>query len=132
LEFMFAIPRDQMVRPAQRRSLMRRALVGIVPNEILDRKTKAFVARSPLMVISNNWAYFEQIAHNMLSNSLGIVDSDRFWAALQTARRGEEISMAPLMRTACVEDWLRNLQSRGFLKVFPGQVGTKRQAFMYA
>jgi asparagine synthase (glutamine-hydrolysing) len=132
LEFMFAIPRDQIVRPAQRRSLMRRALVGIVPNEILDRKTKAFVARSPLMVISNNWAYFEQIAHNMLSNSLGIVDSDRFWAALQTARRGEEISMAPLMRTACVEDWLRNLQSRGFLKVFPGQVGTKRQAFMYA
>ena len=46
LEFMFAIPREQLVRPTQRRSLMRRALVGIVPDEILNRKTKAFVARS--------------------------------------------------------------------------------------
>ena len=45
LEFMFAIPREQLVRPTQRRSLMRRALVGIVPDEILNKKGKAFVAR---------------------------------------------------------------------------------------
>ena len=31
LEFLFAIPREQLVRPHQRRSLMRRALAGIVP-----------------------------------------------------------------------------------------------------
>ncbi|MGA7630730.1 MAG: asparagine synthase-related protein, partial [Terriglobales bacterium] len=51
LEFMFAIPREQLVRPTQRRSLMRRALIGIVPDEILNRKTKAFVARSPMVAI---------------------------------------------------------------------------------
>src|SRR5207302_23975 len=51
LEFMFAIPREQLVRPTQRRSLMRRALVGIVPDEILNRKTKAFVSRAPLVGI---------------------------------------------------------------------------------
>ena len=43
LEFIFAIPREQLVRPTQRRSLMRRALVGIVPEEILNRKAKAFL-----------------------------------------------------------------------------------------
>jgi asparagine synthase (glutamine-hydrolysing) len=128
LEFMFAIPRDQILRPAQRRSLMRRALVGIVPNEILGRKTKAFVARAPLMVISKNWGYFEEMTHNMLTNSLGIVDSERFYAALQTARRGKEISIAPLMRTACVEGWLKNLQALGFLNLFPSQVRVKRRA----
>ena len=46
IEFLFAIPRAQLVRPGQRRSLMRRALKGIVPDEILNRKRKAFVARS--------------------------------------------------------------------------------------
>ena len=58
LEFMFAIPREQLVRPTQRRSLMRRALVGIVPDEILNRKRKAFVARSPMVAIKNDWAHF--------------------------------------------------------------------------
>jgi len=44
LEFLYAIPPDQLVRPGQRRSLMRRALAGIVPKVILDRRRKAFVA----------------------------------------------------------------------------------------
>ena len=34
LEFLFAIPREQLVRPGERRSLMRRALKGIVPEEV--------------------------------------------------------------------------------------------------
>ena len=41
LEFMYAIPREQIVRVGQRRSLMKRALVGIVPDELLNRKTKS-------------------------------------------------------------------------------------------
>src|SRR6202050_1808085 len=87
LEFMFAIPREQLVRTTQRRSLMRRALVGIVPDEILNRKTKAFVARSPMVAISNDWNHFAQMTQDMLSNSLGIVDQERISDALQKVRR---------------------------------------------
>ena len=43
LEFMYAIPREQIVRVGQRRSLMKRALVDIVPNELLNRRRKAFI-----------------------------------------------------------------------------------------
>src|SRR5437879_11452533 len=89
LEFMFAIPREQLVRPTQRRSLMRRALVGIVPDEILNRKMKAFVARAPMVAISNDWAHFVAMTQNMLVSSLGIVDSERISDALQKVRRGE-------------------------------------------
>jgi len=47
LEFMYALPRTQLVRVSQRRSLMKRALAGIVPNEILNRVKRPFVpARS--------------------------------------------------------------------------------------
>jgi len=117
LEFMFAIPREQLVRPNQRRSLMRRALVGIVPDEILNRKTKAFVARSPMVAISNDWAHFAEMTQNMLSSLLGIVDSERLLAALQKGRRGESIRTVTLMRTISLEEWLKNLRASGIVNI---------------
>ena len=117
LEFMFAIPREQLVRPTQRRSLMRRALVGIVPDEILNRKTKAFVARSPMIAISNDWAHLAQITQNLLSSSLGIVDQERISEALQKVRRGEEVPMITLRRTLFLEDWLKNLRAVGVINL---------------
>jgi asparagine synthase (glutamine-hydrolysing) len=111
LEFMFAIPREQLVCPTQRRSLMRRALVSIVPDEILNRKTKAFVVRSPMIAISNDWANLMGMTQNMLSSSLGIVDSDRVSEVLQKVRRGEEVPMIALRRTLCLEEWLKDLRA---------------------
>ena len=117
LEFMFAIPREQLVRPTQRRSLMRRALVGIVPEEILNRKTKAFVTRSPMVAISNDWAHFAQMTQNMLSSALGIVDSERIWEALQKVRRGEEVPIVTLNRTFFLEGWLKDLRALGIISL---------------
>jgi asparagine synthase (glutamine-hydrolysing) len=117
LEFMFAIPREQLVRPTQRRSLMRRALVGIVPNEILNRKTKAFVSRSPMVAISNDWAHFAEMTQNMLSSSLGIVDSERISEAMQKVRRCEEVPMVTLNRTLFLEAWLKDLRALGIINL---------------
>jgi asparagine synthase (glutamine-hydrolysing) len=115
LAFMFAIPREQLVRPTERRSLMRRALTGIVPDEILNRKMKAFVARSPMVAISNDWTHFRAMTQNMLSSSLGIVDPERISEALQKVRRGEEIPMITLKRTLCLEGWLKDLRALGII-----------------
>ena len=109
VEFMFAVPREQFVRPAQRRSLMRRALVGIVPDEILNRKTKGFVSRSPLVAISKDWISFVEMTQHMVTSSLGLVDSERISDVLQKARHGEEVRVIPLMRTIHLEGWLRSL-----------------------
>jgi asparagine synthase (glutamine-hydrolysing) len=111
LEFMFAISREQLVRPTRRRSLMRRALVGIVPEEILNRKGKAFVVRAPMVEIARNWAHFVEMTENMLSSSVGIVDRERISDALRKVRRGEEIPMVTLRRTLCVEGWLKDLRA---------------------
>jgi asparagine synthase (glutamine-hydrolysing) len=113
LEFMFAVPREQLVRPTQRRSLMRRALVGIVPDEILNKKGKAFVARASLVRISKNWAHWVEMTQHMASSSLGIVDPERISDILQRARRGEEVRMITLMRTLFLEEWLRDLRTLG-------------------
>ena len=117
LEFMFAIPREQLVRSTQRRSLMRRALVGVVPDEILNRKGKAFVARAPMVAISNDWARFAEMTQNMLSSSLGIVDSERISEALQKVRRGEQVPMVTLNGTLLLEVWLKDLRALGIINL---------------
>jgi asparagine synthase (glutamine-hydrolysing) len=117
LEFVFAIPREQLVRPTQRRSLLRRALVGIVPDEILNRKSKAFVARAPLVAISRGWGQWVEITQQMVSGSVGIVAPERILDVLQSARRGEEVPILPLMRTKAIEGWLRNLRASGMVTI---------------
>src|SRR5208337_4130208 len=74
LEFVSAIPRDQLVRPGQRRSLMRRALIGIVPDELLNRKRKAFVTRGPRVGIAAEWPHLLELGQHLLMSSLGIAD----------------------------------------------------------
>jgi len=92
---------------------MRRALVGIVPDEILNRKRKAFVVRAPLVAISRDWPNLVEMTQHMVSGSLGIVDPKRVFSGLQKARRGEEPSSFRLMRTVYMENWLRNVLRPG-------------------
>jgi asparagine synthase (glutamine-hydrolysing) len=115
LEFMYAIPREQVVRPGQRRSLMRRALKGIVPDEVLERKRKAFVVRSPILASSAQWERLLGHQTDMVMMSVGIVEPDAFLRVLKTARYDEEIPTLQLMRTLSVEIWLRILGKQGVL-----------------
>jgi asparagine synthase (glutamine-hydrolysing) len=107
LEFIFAAPREQLVRPGHRRSLMRRALVDIVPEEILNRKRKAYIARSPLAAISADWTCYSELTRHMASGSLGVVDTKKFLEALQNACRGQAVSTIAILRTLGIERWLR-------------------------
>jgi asparagine synthase (glutamine-hydrolysing) len=111
LEFMYAVPREQVIRPGQRRSLMRRALAGIVPDEVLNRRRKAFVARGPMLSIGAHWAHLVELTHHMRVSELGIVDPVRFMSALVKARDRQEIALVTLVRTLIAECWLRNLQT---------------------
>jgi len=115
LEFMFAIPREQLVRPGQRRSLMRRALVGILPDELLNRKRKAFLVRAPMAAIADNWSRLIEMNEHMVSSLLGIVNPNLFSEALEKAHHGQEVPIISLMRTLSVECWFRNLRRRKVL-----------------
>jgi asparagine synthase (glutamine-hydrolysing) len=116
LEFLCAIPREQIVRPGQRRSLMRRALVGIVPNEILDRRRKAYVSRAPFSALSRERTCFDELSINMIASSLGIVSAPSFAQTVQRAREGQEVPIVTLMRTIELEIWLREIRRRNQFK----------------
>jgi len=115
LELMYAIPREQLVRPGQRRSLMRRALVGIVPDELVNRKRKAFVGRAPMVAIVADWPLFAEVTRDMVSSSLEMVQSKEFSKALEQGRHGQVIPLLSVMRSFAVESWLRNLSRRNAL-----------------
>ena len=115
LEFLFAVPREQLLRPGQRRSLMRRALVAIVPDEILNRRRKAFVTRSAMAGILADWANLMDGSEQMVSASLGIIDAPSFSESLRKARDGMVVPTITLMRTLSLESWLRTLQKKQVL-----------------
>src|SRR5260370_23671027 len=115
LSFMYAIPREQVVRVGQHRFLMRRALAGIVPDELLNRKRKAFLPPESEKDKSAEVLGSVEIGHHMLSSSIGIIDPSRFSEALQKVTRKEEALMGMLTRTLKLESWLRHLASHRIL-----------------
>ena len=112
LEFLFAIPRDQLVRPGQRRSLMRRAMAGIVPDEVLNRRRKAFVSRAPMEALT-----CKTIDLALLGHSLRVVDAACLNDCMQAALQGREIPMTTALRTVILERWLRHVVQRGIIQI---------------
>jgi asparagine synthase (glutamine-hydrolysing) len=115
LEFLCAIPREQVVRPGERRALMRRSLVGIVPTEILGRKRKAFVARAPMVALAAAWPELVEMAAHLVSGALGIVNPKMLKEALCAAHQGRETLTIPMTRTVAMELWLRTMRSSNIL-----------------
>ena len=115
LEFMYAIPREQIVRVGQRRSLMKRSLVGIVPDELLNRRRKAFDRPESPKDSSAEWPSLLEMGQHIMSSSLGIMDPDRFLEVLQKVRQNEDVPIQSLNRTLTLEFWLRHLKVRGIL-----------------
>lgn len=120
LEFLFAIPREQLIRPGQRRSLMRRALRGTVPDAILDRRRKAFVSRSPLRRAEEQLRTLSPLGP-LASEKAGIVDSSKYRGALAAVCAGADVPVLPLLRTLALEQWLAAIEGR---ESADSQIGT--------
>ncbi|MBS1867517.1 MAG: hypothetical protein JSS69_16505 [Acidobacteria bacterium] len=118
LQFLFALPREQILRPHQRRSLMRRALAGIVPPEVLHGRRKAFVIRGPLTAIASQIDALDHATREMLASQLGILDSSVLAATLREVRAGGSVSIPSVFRVFAMERWLRNLAHWNTLEDF--------------
>ena len=115
LEFLCAIPREQIVRPGQRRSLMRRALVGIVPSEVLNRRHSVVLQQERSTTAPREWSSLPDINRCLVSSSIEIIDQDQLLQALQRAKRNGEPCVGALDRTFTFESWLRRVMSHGVL-----------------
>ena len=120
VEFLTSIPTEQLLRPGERRSLMRRALVGILPPEILSRRTKAGAGRSHVVTLEKRWTAVETLLGAPLISRLGYVNREEFSSALLLAKNGQlPPAFITLFRTLSLEVWLRDGVARGVLAIDP-------------
>jgi len=113
LEYLFSVPRSQLLRPGERRSLMRRALTNVLPDEIRMRRRKGYMSRQPLKVLSS--ALRSQLGPRAFSacSNTGWFDAQGLQHCLEAAKLGEQIPLVLLSRTIALEFWMRRLQYPG-------------------
>lgn len=111
VEFIHAIPLQQQLRPGETRSLMRRALKGLLPNKVLNRKTKRGPDEAMLRAISREWPQLERMFTKPRAETLGYVDSKTLLAGFERARHGQGNTNLSIMIS--LELWLRALEGWG-------------------
>jgi asparagine synthase (glutamine-hydrolysing) len=107
VNYLFAIPREQVLRPGRRRSLMRRALRSIVPFEILERPRKAFQLSAPLRAIQAAQPKLEELFAESLTACANFIDIESLRLELRRAAQGESEWWQALLKTIAFELWLR-------------------------
>lgn len=109
IEFLFGIPRAQLVRPHERRSLMRRSLAHVLPQKVLERRKKAFVAHSPVQSLVANRQHLKSLLKDPHTARHGFVDPVQLSRALDALAEGRDTENWPLiLRAILFEVWLRS------------------------
>lgn len=108
VDFLLRIPREQLVRPGRRRFLMRNALKGIVPEEILERRRKAVIIRGPLIVLQIARGRIKKLFAESALAEMHLLNRDAFLSAIDAAATdGTLVWMADIARTILLELWLQ-------------------------
>jgi asparagine synthase (glutamine-hydrolysing) len=110
IEFVLALPMNQLVRPGQDRFLMRRATRGILPEPIRTRKSKASINEAACRVLERER---EQIGD---TNALEVCQRDyadprALAIAMRVIALGRIDHSYAFLRLMSLEQWLRSLRS---------------------
>jgi asparagine synthase (glutamine-hydrolysing) len=115
VEFLQAIPLDQLMRPGENRVLMRRMLAGILPDEIVKRRTKGNPREAIFRAIARESERLRSAFQDSRLCARGYIDKEPLLAALDRAKHGYETHSAFLVQTISLEFWLRGLEKRDSL-----------------
>jgi len=105
VDFLLRVPPEQVRRPGNRRSLMRRAMREILPIEILERKRKAFPARALSLFPVEHRNEIDALFRGSRLGAMGYIDEAKFRIELY---RSNFDRTKPLMKMIGLELWLRN------------------------
>jgi len=113
VEFSFAIPFAQKLRPGELRSLMRRALHNDLPEKILTRPGKGEISEAMHKGLLRESSRVDVLLADPLVCSLGFVDRERLRAAVSLAKHGAKLNVGALLKTISLEIWLQSFQHHG-------------------
>lgn len=113
VEFSFAIPFEQKLRPGEVRSLMRRALRNDLPEKILTRPGKGEISEAMHKGLLRQSSRVDSLLADPLICSLGYVDRARLRSAVSMAKHGARLNVGALLKTISLEIWLQSIQHHG-------------------
>lgn len=112
VEFLCAIPFEQLLRPGESRSLMRRSLSGILPPGILRRKGKGDPREIVSVEFERQWPRYSHFFNDPLVARYGFVELEPVKEALDRARHGFVAEASRLVSIITLEFWLRLVEER--------------------
>jgi hypothetical protein len=112
VEFCLAVPASQLVRGGESRSLMRRALRGILPDAIVRRQTKGALDECVARALEREWKAVGDI-HSWQLCQRGLAEPRLLLQSLEKARLGLRLEDQSLVRIFSLERWLRSLDFMG-------------------
>jgi asparagine synthase (glutamine-hydrolysing) len=90
---------------------MRRALKGIMPVEILERRRKAFVIRRPIHAIRGHYSEIRRFFDRSAAAERGYIDRAGILRALDEFQTSTSVSSHRcLARAINLETWLRSME----------------------
>jgi asparagine synthase (glutamine-hydrolysing) len=118
VQFLLAVPEEQLLRPAERRSLMRRSLRGLLPESVRTRKTKWIGARKQTLLIQ------AALSGSVPSPDAGAYlnryfDTIKLHQGIEKVMQGQEIPIVLLRRYIGTLLLTENLTSRNLLSLMP-------------
>ena len=99
IEFMQAIPFEQLLRPGENRSLMRRALRDVLPEKIARRKTKGQPREGLCRAVAREWQTLRTLFADSRVCAHGYMDQAPLLEAIDRSRNGMELFTGALLTT---------------------------------
>ena len=114
VEFLFSIPPGEIAGPGEDRRILRRAMAGRLPDEIrLRRQKTSFLPRIRQGVVAAKPRIARLFDDGVILQSLGVVDSGSFRAALNQVDDAPAALLGGVYFTATLEQWLRHAMGAG-------------------
>jgi asparagine synthase (glutamine-hydrolysing) len=107
-DFLLRVPPEQIRRPGNRRSLMRRTLQQLIVPEVLERKRKAIPTHGATLFIAEHRTAIEALFQESVLGSVGYVEDKRLRTFLHEGAAALPAWTRSLMRTIELEIWLRS------------------------
>jgi asparagine synthase (glutamine-hydrolysing) len=107
VEFVTAIPRDQLVRPGETRSLLRRSMKNTLPLRVCKRRSKGNPHEGISRALVREWDYLQSLLVDTRVSAYGYVDRDALQRTMDAYRYGNGLYSVQLVKTLVLEAWLR-------------------------
>lgn len=112
VELLLAVDVRQLLRPGETKSLLRRALAGTLPERVRRRRSKAGPDEALYRACLREWSWLSSYVADARVCAYGFVNRRALLEALQRMRHGVKVTTPQLLRTLCLEFWLRSLEGR--------------------